>query len=450
MKPYEIKKYYGRDDIQKALLDFAKDREIAVMFDSYFGKRPDIIENIFDVKNFVKKGVRSFHSSEERWANPLLLGDNTLNEVERAKNRIGWDLILDLDGVDFELSRLLASIICDYLKEIGIKSLSIKFSGNKGFHIGIPFEAFSEEILGIGKTKDLFPDVARKITSYLIYELKNKVAKSILEKEGSIEKIAKKYGFNVEDLISNDPDSLNFNWMKLIEIDTILIASRHLFRMPYSLNEKSGLVSVPVKLSKIEEFDKNWAKPFNVKPEFNKQFEFLKYNKFDGKNADILLIKSYEEDYLEKISNESFKELKNYKRGNNIIEINEEINIKDFPETIKFVLENNFEDGKKRALFLLLTYLYSIKWSDENIEEMIYKWNQKQGNPLKKNYIQAQLSWFKIQQKKISPPNYDNDNYFKNIGIREDIIKKDRSKFPKIKSKNPLHTSYLMLQSKKK
>ena len=33
---------------------------------------------------------------------------------------------------------------------------------------------------------------------------------------------------------------------KFLEIDTVLISSRHLYRMPYSLHEKSGLVSLPI------------------------------------------------------------------------------------------------------------------------------------------------------------------------------------------------------------
>ncbi len=447
MEAYEAKKYYSREDVQKAILDFAKNREIGVMYDGYFGKRPDIIENLYDVKKFYKDGVMSFHCSEERWENPLLLNNSNFSEEEKNKNRKGWDLILDLDGVDFELSRIVAKIICDFLSEIGIKSTSIKFSGNKGFHIGVPFEAFSSEILGIGKTKDLFPDVARKIASYIVYELKGRIAKAILEFGGSLEKLAQKYEFEIEDLISSDPLTLNFDWMKLIEVDTILISSRHLFRMPYSLNEKSGLVSVPIKIEKIGEFQKFWAKSFNVKPEFNKNFDFLNYNPDNGKDADILLIKSYEEDYLEKISSDSFKELKNIQKSDSIIEINEEVDIKNFSNVIKYILNNNFEDGKKRALFVLLTYLYSINWSDENIDNLLKEWNNKQKNPLKNKYILGQISWFKIKQKKISTPNFDNENYYKNIGIPQDIIDKDIKKY-KIKSKNPLHNTFLMLKEK--
>lgn len=441
------KKYYEREDIQKSIVEFAKEREIGVMFDGYFGKRPDIIENLYDVQKFVKKGVMSFHTSEERWANPLLLGNDKQTEEERAKNRVGWDLILDLDGVDFELSKIVGKIIIEHLKEIGISNISLKFSGNKGFHIGIPWEAFSSNILGIGETRNLFPDVARKIASYLVFELKSKFAKEILNAVGSIDEASKKYNIPLEDLISKDEECFNFDWMKLMEIDTILIASRHLFRAPYSLNEKSGLVSVPLKPEKIMEFQKTWATPSHVKPEMDTKYLFLKYNPEYGKDADILLIKSYEDDYIDKIS-EEISEINKTKNQEFIISIDEEVDIKDFPPTIEYVLANNFPDGKKRALFLLLTFLYSINWDKDHIEQTVKEWNDKQETPLKNNYITAQFSWFKVRQKALSPPSYDNDNYYKQIGIPEEIIQKDKNAFKKIKAKNPLHFVFLLLKNK--
>lgn len=456
MDKFLAQKYYGREDVQKAILEFAKDREIGVMFDGYFGKRPDVIEYLTDVKSLVKKGVFSFHCSEERWANPLLLGED-LSEEDKDKNRVGWDLILDLDGVDFIYSKYLGKVILDYLDEIGIKNVSLKFSGNKGFHIGIPFEAFSKDcpnlVQGISETRLLFPDVAKKTVMFLLHELKDKISKDILEKEGggmtAIKFMSEKYNIPIEDL-GYDEENNTFNFMKIIEIDTILISSRHLFRMPYSLNEKSGLVSVPIKKEKIMEFEKNWAKPDNVKPEWNKAFDFLKYDEQYGKDGNILLMKVYEdEDYM---YDEMYKEIeeKSKNKGDFVIEITEEVDIKDFPLTINYLLSNNLEDGRKRAIFLLLTFLTSIKWKVDTIEEFIYDWNDKLEKPLKKNYIGAQLSWFKAQNKTLSPPNFDNDNYFKGLGIPEELIKKDVNKFGKLKAKNPLHYVFLLLKNKKK
>lgn len=456
-------KYYSRPEIQQAILKFAKDREVGTRFDGFYGKRPDMLEHISDVKDLVKKGIQSFHFSEERWANPLLLGNEKLSEEDKNKNRIGWDLILDLDGVDFIYSKIVGKIIIEYLNEIGIKNVSTKFSGNKGFHIGIPFEAFSSEIIGIGKTSSLFPQAPRKIAIYLMVKLKEKISKAILEYDNGIENISKKYNIPIQDMLTENDE---FNYLKLIEIDTILISSRHLFRAPYSLNEKSGLVSIPVKNENINDFEKFLAKPEKIDPKRYENFEFLNYNPQYGKDANILLTKAYDSDLspedlidvkdLEKRSLNSQKIIKsqygkitssaNFEIAE--FEINEEVDMKDFPKTILYTLENNFPDGKKRALFLLLTFLYSIKYSDETIGQLIEEWNSKQETPLKPNYIKAQITWFKAQNKTISPPNFNNDNYYKSIGIPKEIIEKDKKKFKNINIKNPLHYIFILLTEK--
>ncbi len=455
MDKFFAQKYYNREDVQKAILDFAKNREIGVMFDGYFGKRPDVIEYISDVKSLVKKGVFSFHSSEERWANPLLLGDEK-SDGERDNNRVGWDLILDLDGVDFIYSRYLAKVILDYFDEIGIKSATIKFSGNKGFHLGLPFECFSKDctglVSGISETRLLFPDVAKKTVMFLLHELKEKISQMILEKEGggkeAITAISKRYGISESDL-GYDEESNTFNFMKVIEIDTILISSRHLFRMPYSLHEKSSLVSVPIKKDKIMEFEKHWATPERVKPEWNKAFDFLSYDEKNGLDGNILLEKVYED--LDYISDEMYKDYEEKSRAkatDGILEINEEVGIKDFPESISHLLTLDLEDGRKRAVFLLLTFLTSIKWDVKVASDFVYDWNSRLSKPLRRNYLQAQISWFKARNKILSPPNFENDNYYFGLGIPKDVIKRDVNKFGKIKAKNPLHYVFLLLKNK--
>lgn len=441
-----VKKYYERPEIQNAILKFAKNREIGLRFDGFFGKRPNMIEYLSDVKVAVSQDVMSFHMSEERWENPLLLGSEK-DENDKNKNRVGWDLILDLDGVDIVYAKIVGKLIVEFLKNLGVKNISTKFSGNKGFHIGIPFEAFSSHIIGIGDTRLLFPEAPRRIASYILHEIQGDISKTILEKDGSIEKVAEKYSLKVEDLVSKDLAINNFNYMKVIDVDTLLISSRHLIRMPYSLNEKSGLVSIPIRNDLIMDFERFIAKPFKVKPENYEKFEFLRYDSKYGKDADILLIKAYEDDYTEMIVNMIAEDKKS--NSDSVFEINEEVDIKDFPKTIQFALNNSFEDGRKRVVFLLLTFLTSINWEMKNIEELLDDWNSKQSTPLKKNYIQAQISWFKSQDKKISPPNFSNTNYYEGIGIDKKIITEDTSKFKGREVKNPLHYVFLLTQKKK-
>ena len=455
------KEFYSRKDIQERLLHFSKNREIGVMFDGYFGKRPDVIENYFDLKTLVNKGVRSFHCSEERWLNPLILGSEKKIQ-DRDANRLGWDLILDLDGVDFVYSQIVGKILIDYFTSISVYNVSVKFSGNKGFHLAIPFEAFSK-YNGLNETRLLFPNVAKKIAMYLMYQLRGEISRTILDLDGGIDGISKKYDIPKEDLVNKDAGSHYFDFMKVIEIDTILITSRHLFRMPYSFNEKSGLVSIPLANNRIMDFSKEEAKPENVDPLKYSKFEFLKYDDTYGKDGDILLhlIEQPDDDSFTGDSGtyidsgdleEKISLIQNRKReslgkmilasGGEVFEIEGTIEMKDFPETIKFALQNNFIDGKKRGLFLLLTYLTSINWTFDQIGDVIKTWNKNQEEPLKWNYIQAQISWFKAQPGKISPPKFTNDNYFKHIGITQEIIDKDRTAFKNVIIRTPLHHSF--------
>ncbi len=50
----------------------------------------------------------------------------------------------------------------------------------------------------------------------------------------------------------------------LIEADLILVAPRHLFRMPYSLHEKTALSSIVIDKNKIKDFQITDAKPFKI------------------------------------------------------------------------------------------------------------------------------------------------------------------------------------------
>src|SRR3989344_9051573 len=88
--------YYSRPDVQKAIFEFSKNREVApsYMMES-FGKRPDALEYIGDIFELVKKGATSFHCSEELWSQPLSLVTG-MTEKQLNELRVGWDLILDI------------------------------------------------------------------------------------------------------------------------------------------------------------------------------------------------------------------------------------------------------------------------------------------------------------------------------------------------------------------
>src|SRR3989338_7002432 len=81
--------YYSRPDIQKAIFEFSKNREVCPRYFEGFGKRPDSLQYPRDVFELVKKGATSFHCSEEIWSDPLQI-ETGMKEEKLNSLRIGW------------------------------------------------------------------------------------------------------------------------------------------------------------------------------------------------------------------------------------------------------------------------------------------------------------------------------------------------------------------------
>jgi len=86
---------------------------------------------------------------------------------------------------------------------------------------------------------------------------------------------------------------------------------------------------------------------------------------------------------------------------------------KNFPPCIKKILEG-ISDGKKRALFSLINFLRSIGVEKDELEKIIYLWNDKNKPPLQRGYIQAQISWA-LRHKPTFPPNCK--EFYQGIGV---------------------------------
>src|SRR3989344_304063 len=138
--------YYSRPDVQKAIFEFSKNREVvpSYMMES-FGKRPDSLQYMGDIFELVKSGATSFHCSQELWSQPLSISTG-MNEKQLSDLRIGLDLILDIDSKYLDYSKILAQLIVRVLNFYGVKNIGIKFSGSKGFHMIVPCKAFPKEI----------------------------------------------------------------------------------------------------------------------------------------------------------------------------------------------------------------------------------------------------------------------------------------------------------------
>ena len=470
-----ILKHYKRRDIQEAMIEHARNKEVGMRFgEEIFGKRPDILVYPRDILELALQKVTSFHASEELWSNPLSLNSN-LAKAELDELRLGWDLVLDVDCPDWEFSRLTTHLFIKALKENGVKDISCKFSGNKGFHLGVPFEAFPKE-MGNKLTKDRFPEAPKKISLYLLDFISKKYVRTeneniIFDKKYifSLPKLKEKFGDKkfilkkcsdckkeitasegsspagsyeficprCEQTINSDKEYLIcekchthmtkiektaalcacgsneyqsfFNPLSIIEVDTILISSRHLYRMPYALHEKSGLVSLPIDPAKVMEFEKEMARPETIKP----QFTFLD-RKISGQSAGALLLSAIEfkvemeEEMKGKEEREAGRDYQEFKVESPITE-------EFFPPCVKGILQG-IGDGKKRSIFILMNFLGKVGWSKKEIETFLHKWNkEKNREPLREVYIKGQMVHLKPGER--LPPNCDNENYYLGIGM---------------------------------
>lgn len=472
-----ILKYYKRLEIQEAIVDAAENKEVAVKFgEKGFGKRPDTLNYPSDVIELAKHGASSFHCSEEIWSNPLQISTD-MRKKDLDSIRKGWDLVMDIDCPDWLISKITAHLIVKALKDHNISSISAKFSGNKGFHIGVPFRTMPEKIRE-KNTKDLFPEGPRKIAAYIMDYIGknytkvvdnsevefgdvniridlNKIIESTgKKKEEVIKKLCDKCGKEIKE--SSIPQAsflcsrcghsdngenyetkecpkckilmeriqskkslckcgsnnyvMRFDPSSIVEVDTILIASRHLYRMPYSLHEKSSLASIPIDVDKIMNFEKDMAKPENVIPN---KILFLDDSKTKLGEAENLLLKSLH--FSEVVpGNETGNENKSSFREE--IHFEKAVPVELFPPCVQNILKG-IEDGKKRSVFVLLNFLTNLGWDYEKIEELLREWNKKNPEPLREVIMIGQLRYHKQNKKKVLPPNCDNMSYYKGFGV---------------------------------
>lgn len=481
-----VKHFYTNKDIQREIIKTAESREFAVSFGGKgYGKRPDVAEFPQDLVQFAHKGATSFHVSEERWDNPLLLKTN-MSQKEKDDLRIGWDLVLDIDSPYWPISKLTAWLLIEALKDHKIKSISVKFSGNKGFHIGVPFEAFPKQV-GTTIVAKAFPDMARSVASYLLdYILtkyirvegnniiKFKTKKISLDKlhtlvGGDVELLKKvcSHCFNDMILLENKkqeimcpehgvalvPDDtgyfivcpkgdykqeqhhheqqedtyqcpncktfdyyLQFNTLALIEVDTVLISSRHLYRSQYSLHEKSGRYSLPIAIDSVMTFKKEDADVHNVI--VDRSLSFLNNEHVEEDEAKLLFESAAEFSTKKQALHVETEQRRSYSNAQ-FDEVQEALPEELFPPCIKTILKG-LKDGKKRSMFVLINFLSSVGWSHEQIEERMIAWNkenEKIEEGLKEVILLGQLRYHKMNRESILPPNCDNKSYYQDMHI---------------------------------
>jgi len=414
MNRQQILEYYSRKEIINEILNNAKNREIAGAFiDGSYDQRPNIIQFPNDVVQMAKKGVTSFHFSVEYWKNPMQLKREKYEDL-----RTGFDFIIDIDSkLGLDEARLAAVMICDLLKKYRIKNYGIKFSGRRGFHICLPWESFPKEIDYKSLAK-MYPRVPRILAGFIRERISEKLMKELIKRKGAKHLI---------DILEEPPDKLDPFYFVEVEKDW---GNRHMFRAPYSLNEKTWLVSLPIKESQLKNFSPEIAKPEKVR--IGEAFF-----KAEANEAESLLIEALDWNAMqEKEAPKKEKKMINWEG-----KIPEEF----FPPCMKLILAG-LSDGKKRSIFTLANFLRMMNWQWQEIEEKVMEWNKKNKQELPRNIVLGQLRWNQTNQ--LNPANCDADLFYRGIGIcKPDKICKRGT--DKINIKNPINYPFRKMRTRK-
>jgi hypothetical protein len=465
--------YYSRPDVQKNIFEFCKNREISPRYFEGFGKRPDTFQFKADVFGLAKKGATSFHCSQELWEDPLKIVTG-MSEKESNEIRIGWDLLIDIDCKWFDYTKLAAKSILETLKRHGVKNVGIKFSGSKGFHLLVPWKAFPKEINGI-KTKNLFPELPRKIAAYLKH-----YSEKIFEKnlpEGFSEQFKKT---NIK--TGKKCKKCNNIAESFVKIELYCPFCRIGEIRKFEKNSERGNFSCPecgrklVEKSPMEVYECSRCNTSSdisdIKKEFGEFSEYEEKDLFSIMGLDIVLVSPrhlfrtpyslhektalasvvLNEKELEKFTlkdadpmkvkiknfdpnpeegeaaelvmqaldwaktsgfeNENGKSASGRYANFKPIKLNKILE-KNFPPCIKKILQG-MGDGKKRALFALINFFRSIGMEKNELEKKIYEWNEKQETPLKKGYVHSQLTW-SYRRKPVLPPNCK--EFYRDLGV---------------------------------
>ncbi len=412
MNRQQILEYYSRDDIISAIIKNTKEREVAGAFaDGSYDQRPNIIQFPNDIVQMVRKGVTSFHYSVEHWSNPMQLARERYEEL-----RTGFDFVIDIDSkLGIEEAGIAAEMICSLLRNYGIKNYGIKFSGRRGFHICLPWGSFPKEI-DYKPLAKLYPKAPRILAGFIREKISESLMKELIKRKGAKQLI---------DILEEPPESLDPFYFVEVEKDW---GSRHMFRAPYSLNEKTWLASLPINESQLKNFSTELARPEKVKT----GAEFFKSKENE---AETLLIEALDWNALQE------KELpkKEKKRINWEKRVPEEF----FPPCMKLILAG-LPDGRKRSIFTITNFLRMMNWSWPEIEEKVMECNKKNTQELPRNIVLGQLRW--NQSNQMNPANCDTELFYKGIGI----CKPDETCKGRKMIKNPINYPFRKMRVKKR
>lgn len=393
-----MQSYYSRPDVQKAILEEGRGREIvSVLRDGRFGRRPDMLQYPADIEQAVRDGAASFHGSVERWKQPMQLeAGQTRQQLDTL--RAGWDVLIDVDIKDFDLAKIFVKAFATALRDHGVTSFGLKYTGGKSFHMAVPFEALPESV--DMKTIVLqYPEAMQKILEYLKWYTTEPLRDALLSFATPAE-LAEKVGKNAVDIVSDE----GIEPFKIAGMD--IFSSRHMFRLPYSLHEKSLLVSLPIRIEQLDAFRKEDAAPENVKVA-----ERFVDRDVKRREAEALVVDAF--DWAATHMKEKLETLpQERKQPEKLMRFAEP----QFPPCVHAILKG-IADGKKRSAFILINFLRNMGWTQDEVDKRLSEWNGHNYPPLPANYLRTQLRWHVMQQRTLLPPNCDNENFYRSFGV---------------------------------
>lgn len=437
-----IAEYYSSGDIAERMISFSSGREVAGRTSTgAYLSRPNILAYPDDIIRMVGEGAVSFHGSVERWSNPMCLSTG-LPRGELDRMRTGWDFLIDIDSDFLEYTKVTCDLLVKAMRAHGIKSIYVKFSGRSGFHIAVPFEAFPKKVNGKPASSQ-FPEVPRSLALYLREFIRGQLSKGILSLERSPDSFAKKIGKKNADEVLLDG---KLDPYAAVGIDTMLISPRHLMRLPYSLNEKSWLVSVPIEPSKVLEFEREWARPSAVVARAKSLMEYCPVDDVVPEEASELVELAVSN--FSKRPSEAKSQERRESGSNGEMKFTAKLTEEYFPPCVRNFL-GGIGDGRKRAEFVLRTFLRRAGWDWPILEPYLLEWNRKKNKePLPDGYITSHVAWQKKQDRVIMPPNCESAAFYKELGVctpesacngakNPIVVALRKSRVPAIKEKIP-------------
>lgn len=417
MQPAEIVAYYSNEKISKAIAEAASGREaVGVYATGHYDSRPNVVQFAADVGQLARKGITSFHVSVERWRSPMQLAAASANSSPSASYdtlRTGWDFVMDIDSkLGIEESTIAARLICNLLGKYGIKQYGLKFSGRRGWHICLPWAALPKQI-DYKPAEVGYPETARILARFIRARISEQLMDELLKRRSLKEML------EVLDVV---PSELSPFFFVEVEQDW---GVRHLVRAPYSLNEKTWNVSLPIAPEQLEGFSPEAARPDAVIKLKDVQPFFVA----QPGCAEGLVLDALDWWALQK-KEEATRPAAPRTR------LEKRIGEEDFPPCMKLILAG-LKDGKKRSLFTLISFLRFANWSWQEVEAKLFEWNSKNVPMLPRSIVLSQLRWAMQQNRSINPANCSNDMFYKSIGIcQPDSFCKNRA--GEVTIKNPL------------